>query len=181
MPSEINRIENILESINFIEEICKEQGGIKKSLDDRKIARPAIMMHLISMQEQLKKLGEGKIVKAISQRHIKGLTDTRNEIAHNYEGLNLEQMADTLRVSLQELKAEITSILREFESQTPSQKLSNEIAEYLANKDIYYAESKLKKEQKILALHTKLQDEGTKIDDKDLEIINAIKAEQNAR
>lgn len=37
MPSEINRIENILESINFIEEICKEQGGIEKSLDDRKL------------------------------------------------------------------------------------------------------------------------------------------------
>lgn len=118
-------------------------------------------------------------MQAISQRHIKGLTDTRNEIAHNYEGLNLEQMADTLRVSLQELKVEITSILREFKSQTPSQKLSNEITEYLANKNIYYAESKLKKEQKILTLYAKLQDEGIKIDDKDLEIINMIKESQN--
>ena len=178
MPSEINRIEIILESIKFIEEICEEQGGIEKSLDDRKTARPAIMMHLISMQEQLKKLANSKIMQAISQRHIKGLTDTRNEIAHNYEGLNLEQMATTLRVSLQELKAEITSTLHEIKSQTPSQKLSNEIAEYLAKKDIYYVESKLKKEQKILTLYAKLQDENIKIDDKDLEIINAIKAEQ---
>lgn len=178
MSSEIYRIKTILESINFIEEICKEQGGIEKSLDDRKTARPAIMMHLISMQEQLKKLGESKILQAISQRHIKGLTDTRNEIAHNYEGLNIEQMATTLRVSLQELKAEITAILREFETQTPKDKLHSEIAEYLAKKDIYYAESRAKKEQKILALYAELQDEVAEIDKKDLEIIEAIKAEQ---
>lgn len=106
-----NRVENMLENIEFIEELCEESGGVVRALEDRKLTRPAIMMHLISLQEQMQKLqNESQIVKSLADYHLKGLADTRNAIAHNYEGLNLELMEDTIRFDLVELKNELKRI-----------------------------------------------------------------------
>ena len=57
-PSEmvLYRLDTMLESISFIEQICKECGGVDLALQDRMIARPAIMMHLASIQQQFDKI-----------------------------------------------------------------------------------------------------------------------------
>lgn len=173
-----------IKRIDIIQELCANNGGIVAVLRDEASLQPATMMHITIIYQQfekLKKQNRMDILNRIPKKIIDEIKKSRNITAHDYDSVNYAIVESTIRFNLPKLKEIFTSILREFESQTPSQKLSNEITEYLANKDIYYAESKLKKEQKILALHTKLQDESTKIDDKDLEIINAIKAEQKAR
>lgn len=173
-----------IKRIDIIQELCANNGGVVAVLKDETSLQPATMMHITIIYQQfekLKKQNRMDILNRIPKKIIDEIKKSRNITAHDYDSVNYAIVESTIRFNLPKLKEIFTSILREFESQTPSQKLSNEIAEYLANKDIYYAESKLKKEQKILALHTKLQNEGTKIDDKDLEIINAIKAEQKAR
>lgn len=170
-----------IKRINIIQELCANNGGVVAVLKDETSLQPATMMHITIIYQQfekLKKQNRMDILNRIPKKIIDEIKKSRNITAHDYDSVNYAIVESTIRFNLPKLKEIFTSILREFESQTPSQRLSNEIAEYLANKDIYYAESKLKKEQKILALHTKLQNEGTKIDDKDLEIINAIKAEQ---
>lgn len=62
----LNRVETMLESIQFIEELCEESGGIVKALDNRKLTRPAITMHLISIQEQIQKLQNENFFIALS-------------------------------------------------------------------------------------------------------------------
>ena len=42
------RLENILEKINYIEEIVEEKGGITKALEDKKLARASILMHFMN-------------------------------------------------------------------------------------------------------------------------------------
>lgn len=172
-----------IKRIDIIQELCANNGGVVAVLKDEASLQPATMMHITIIYQQFEKLKRQNrmdILNRIPKKIIDEIKKSRNITAHDYDSVNYAIVESTIRFNLPKLKEIFTSILREFESQTPSQKLSNEIAEYLANKDIYYAESKLKKEQKILALYAKLQDEGTKIDDKDLEIINAIKAEQKA-
>ena len=71
-PSEmvLYRLDTMLKSISFIEQICKECGGIDLALSDRKTARPAIMMHLASIQQQFKKIENEKDIESIKSISI---------------------------------------------------------------------------------------------------------------
>lgn len=178
----IKCLEEGIKRIDIIQELCTNNGGVVAVLRDETSLQPATMMHLTIIYQQfekLKKQNQVDILKRIPKKMMYELKKSRNITAHDYDSVNYEIIENTIRFNLPKLKEIFTSTLHEIKSQTPSQKLSNEIAEYLAKKDIYYAESKLKKEQKILNLYAKLQDENVKIDDKDLEIINMIKESQN--
>ena len=176
----LNRIETMLESIQFIEELCEENGGVVKALEDRKSTRPAITMHLISIQEQIQKLKnekESQIIQALTSYHLKGLADTRNVIAHDYEGLNLERMENTIRFDLPKLKNELKQIVNKFKSQTIQEKLSQELKYYKKNKNSFYEDAKIKQEKLILKIYDELKSKGEEIDEKSLKIIKTIQKE----
>lgn len=182
MPNKPNervlyRLDTILESIQFIEEICKENGSIAKALENRMNGRPAISMHLALMQEQFQKLkNENELdnIKAISQYNLDGVLGIRNAVAHNYEGIDIDILIDTIKYDLPQLKAEIKSITQDFEGKTPQEKLSRMIKNYNANKDIFYKETRLRKENAILELYSKLKNDGIEIDSIDLKSIKTI-------
>lgn len=173
----LNRVETMLESIQFIEELCEESGGIVKALDNRKLTRPAITMHLISIQEQIQKLQnekESQIIKSLTNYHLKGLANTRNVIAHNYEWLDLGQIEDTIRFDLPKLKDELKQIVSNFKYQTTQEKLSRELKYYTEHKNSFYEDARLKQEQIILKIYNELKDKGEQIDEKSLKIIQTI-------
>ena len=64
-------------------------SGIVKALEDQKTTRPAIMMHLTSIAEQFSKIKDKRLLENFDNEDIKGAINTRNFLAHDYEGVNL--------------------------------------------------------------------------------------------
>ena len=58
---DLDRVKLILIKIDYILEITTI--GIVKALEDEKMARPAIMMHLTSIAEQFSKIKDQKLLK----------------------------------------------------------------------------------------------------------------------
>jgi uncharacterized protein with HEPN domain len=100
---DINRIKLILVKIEFIQEIC-EENGIVNSLKDIKQKRPAILMHFTAIAEQFSKIKDDNILHLFDKGDIKGATDTRNFIAHDYEGINVSIIEFVIRKRLPILK-----------------------------------------------------------------------------
>jgi uncharacterized protein with HEPN domain len=110
------RLENILEKINYIEEIVKEKGSITKALEDKKLARASILMHFISISEQFQKLkdeNEFEILANFDKDDLKGSYELRNFIAHDYEGVNLIIVEKVIREKLPSLKNILLKIIGE--------------------------------------------------------------------
>ena len=78
-----------------------------KSLDDEKVTRPAILMHLTSIAEQFSKIKDSNFLSQFDEEDVKGAIDTRNFIAHDYEGINLPIIEFIIRERLPILKDEI--------------------------------------------------------------------------
>jgi len=106
---DIDRIKLILVKIDYILDICN--SGIIKALNDYKTTRPAIMMHLTSIAEQFTKLKDKNILDKFDQSDIKGAIDTRNFIAHDYEGINLPIIEFIIRERLPIIKNIIEDII----------------------------------------------------------------------
>lgn len=73
-----------------------------------------ILMHLVSVAEQVNKLKEEnafEILEKFSKQDLKGLYDTRNFIAHDYDGIDLSIIENILRYGLPSLKASVESIV----------------------------------------------------------------------
>ncbi|MEA2073743.1 MAG: HepT-like ribonuclease domain-containing protein [Campylobacterota bacterium] len=83
-----------------------------KSLEDEKTTRPAIMMHLTSIAEQFSKIKDKKLLSNFNDEDVKGAIDTRNFIAHDYEGVNLPIIEFIIRERLPILKVEIIELLK---------------------------------------------------------------------
>jgi len=107
---DIDRIKLILVKIDYILDICED--GIIKALDDYKTTKPAIMMHLTSIAEQFIKLNNSDILTNFDESDIKGAVDTRNFIAHDYEGINLPIIEFIIRERLPIIKNIIKDILK---------------------------------------------------------------------
>ena len=84
---DLERLNLILRKLEFIQEICDEEG-IVGALEDMRQKRPAILMHFTSIAEQFSKLKEQHYLARFDKDDIKGAIDTRNFIAHDYEGIN---------------------------------------------------------------------------------------------
>jgi len=108
--NEIDRIKLILVKIDYILDICII--GIVKALEDEKTTRPAILMHLTSIAEQFSKIKDSNILSNFDEEDVKGAIDTRNFIAHDYEGINLPIIEFIIRERLPILKNEIEKILQ---------------------------------------------------------------------
>ena len=106
---DLDRVKLILIKIDYILDIC--DIGIVKALEDEKVTRPAIMMHLTSIAEQFSKIKDNNILKSFDSEDVKGAINTRNFIAHDYEGINLPIIEFIIRERLPILKIEIINII----------------------------------------------------------------------
>ena len=106
---DIDRIKLIHVKIEYISDICTI--GIVKALEDEKITRPAIMMHLTSIAEQFSKIKDKNILSHFDAEDVKGAIDTRNFIAHDYEGINLPIIEFIIRDRLPILQDAINKII----------------------------------------------------------------------
>jgi uncharacterized protein with HEPN domain len=114
MSKAISRVQNIKKKIEFINDMILEAGGIVQALEDEKKYRAAILMHLTSIAEQFDKLskdGEFSILENFDKRDIKGSYDVRNFIAHDYDGVNLSVIEDTIRKRLPIIKSVTDKII----------------------------------------------------------------------
>ncbi len=107
---DIDRIKLILKKIKYTLDICSI--GIVKSLEDEKITRPAIIMHLTSIAEQFSKIKDKDLLDNFDSEDVKGAINTRNFIAHDYEGINLPIIEFIIRDRLPVLKYEIEKLLK---------------------------------------------------------------------
>jgi len=108
----------ILEKIEMIEEIVNDFGFITIALQDKKMGRPSLLMHLISMAEQFNRLKNNnafEILSKFEKEDLKGSYDIRNFIAHDYEGTNLVIIEMIIRTKLPKLKNTVVSILKKEE------------------------------------------------------------------
>lgn len=102
MHKPTDRIKIIKRKIEMIEEIISKNsnGKITLALKDEKILRPAIFMHIIAIAEQFKK------------DDLKGINDIRNFVSHDYDGVNLSIIEESIRVGLENLKTQADKILQ---------------------------------------------------------------------
>jgi len=113
---DIEKLKLIVEKIELIEEIVYDFQAISLALKDKKMGKPSITMHLISMAEQFNRLkndGAYEILSKFDQKDLKGSYDIRNFIAHDYEGVNLMIVEMVVREKLPKIKAVILEILKE--------------------------------------------------------------------
>lgn len=117
---DIQHLEFILEKIDIIFEIC--EIGIEEALSDYKRDRPAILMHLEACFEQFQKLSKKgcDLSGIIDPDKLKGLRNTRNFIAHNYEGVNLKIIKRIIEGYLPEVKDNIQKYLDEIQKEKSS-------------------------------------------------------------
>lgn len=170
-------LKEVINRIDKIETLCANSGGVVSALKDELLAQPAIMMHITVIYQQFEKLkrhNQTDILNRVSKEIISQIGKSRNITAHDYDSLNYAIIEKTIRFDLPKLKHTLKIILQESEAQAPQEQLNIEIAEYVKNKDILYAESKAKKEATILNLYKELNDEGIQIGDNDLKIIKSI-------
>ena len=98
----------IREKIEKIDDIVKEYGSIVSALEDERLARPAILMHLISIAEQfgrLQKDMEYHILEKFEKEDIRGAFAMRNFIAHDYEGVNIAIVEGVIRDYLPRIRS----------------------------------------------------------------------------
>ena len=106
---DLDRVRLIRIKILYILDICDD--GIMKALEDKKTTRPAIMMHFTSIAEQFSKLKDVNILSHFDKDDIRGAIDTRNFIAHDYEGINMPIVEFIIRERLPVLQSTIEDIL----------------------------------------------------------------------
>ncbi|MCV6606656.1 MAG: hypothetical protein OIF32_00455, partial [Campylobacterales bacterium] len=69
------RLELVLDKITMIEEIVEEMNGIINALENKRMGRPAILMHCVAIAEQISKLKDKEI---LDESDIKGSISLRN-------------------------------------------------------------------------------------------------------
>jgi hypothetical protein len=109
----LQRLELICKKIDAIQQICKI--GVEKALADELRDRPAIIMHLISCNEQLQKIqdsGDIEILSIFAPSDIAGFRGIRNASAHDYEGLNLAIVQSVVGDYLPSIKQNIDKFLK---------------------------------------------------------------------
>ena len=116
MYDAISRIKNIEKKILLIQDIISQANGkISISLQDETKDRPAILMHLISIAEQINKLKDEssfELLEKFSKQDLKGIYDVRNFIAHDYDGVDLSIIENVIRYGLPSLLLSVDSILK---------------------------------------------------------------------
>jgi uncharacterized protein with HEPN domain len=108
---DLDRVRLIQLKITYILDICEH--GIIKALEDKKTTKPAIMMHFTSIAEQFSKIKDEALLSHFEKDDIRGAIDTRNFIAHDYEGVNMPIIEFIIRKRLPILQNAIQDILNQ--------------------------------------------------------------------
>jgi len=115
----ISKIYSILEKIEYIEENIAQSNGIYPALEDEVTTRPAILMLLVGIAEQLtrlKQLDDQYLLSFFEDDDLKGMQDVRNFIAHEYDGIEIGIIEWLLRNALPKLKVTCQSIIEKSKS-----------------------------------------------------------------
>ena len=112
---DIQRIKSINKKLNSIFTIIQRHGSITKALEDEDEGQPAILMLLVASAEQFSKLykNDSNILEKFDALDIKGIISVRNFITHDYDGINLSIIEDSLRYGIPELFEITNKILEE--------------------------------------------------------------------
>jgi uncharacterized protein with HEPN domain len=102
---DVQRIKSINKKLNSLFTIIQRHGSITKALEDEDEGQPAILMLLVATAEQFNKLYKKKsnILENFDELDIKGIISVRNFIAHDYDGINLSIIEDSLRYGIPEI------------------------------------------------------------------------------
>lgn len=114
----LERLSDIKERIAYIFEICNEIG-IVKALKDVKEKQPAIIMHLVVINENLQKIQDNfdiNLTEIFTKEDIRGLRAIRNIASHDYDGLNLGIIEDVIRYKLLPIQEKIINFLENINS-----------------------------------------------------------------
>ena len=109
LKSDTARLEQILAYIDDIDEIISRHKTIVKTLNDLE-GQYAVMLCLSQVGELLGKIESPDIANHLPVRLAIGL---RNVISHNYDGIDLTIVENTVIHNIPELKKTITSILHD--------------------------------------------------------------------
>ncbi len=117
MREPLNRVRMIKSRILLLNEIISDFGGdIGRALLDEKVFKPAILMHLVAIAEQMNKLKDENafdILERFKKADLKGLSDMRNFIAHDYEGVDMALVEAALQQGLPRLLQAVDNLLRD--------------------------------------------------------------------
>jgi uncharacterized protein with HEPN domain len=111
---EIVKLISIKKKLDDINSIIQRHNGIVKALEDLE-GQPAILMLLVAIAEQVAKLQkmESKTLDHFNPSDIKGIFAVRNFIAHDYDGVSLGIIEDTLRYKINPFLDTVNTILKE--------------------------------------------------------------------
>jgi uncharacterized protein with HEPN domain len=102
-------LELIGKKIALIEEIVNQYGGVTLALEDEKLARPALLMHLVAIAEQFGRLQNAmafEILARFEKEDIRGAF-----VAHDYEGVNIALIEGVIREYLPRIKKVVETVL----------------------------------------------------------------------
>lgn len=102
---------NILEAINKIETYSSKFNNVDDFYNDS-ISFDATMMNFIVIGEMVEKLSEQLIGETENQIDWFKMKGFRNIIAHNYFGIDAEEVWQIIHGSLKELKHNLESIIK---------------------------------------------------------------------
>jgi len=109
LKSDKARLERVSQIIEDVYEIIDRHETIEKALKDKE-GQYALLMCISQIGEIISKLEADEIVQRLP---VKEANAMRNVIIHNYEGVSLRIMKQTLETSLPELEKTIQAILDE--------------------------------------------------------------------
>jgi len=107
--SDFTRLKFILQKIEDLDEYQKRYGSIDKMLED-KLGFDGALMCLMQVGETLTKIEDENISE---QLPVRGASQIRNFIAHDYMGVNIFAIMKVIAGDLPDLKAKIQVILSE--------------------------------------------------------------------
>ena len=107
------KIEFIVERIEFIEKIVKRHKYVTIALNDEIEAKPAILMHLSQIGEEINKIDKEVLEELDLLEDAKGAYNVRNFIVHSYEGVNLALIEKIIKEKLPILKDKFKRYLNE--------------------------------------------------------------------
>jgi len=114
MSKALERVENIVKSIEDIEFILDDSNIKLTHAIENKIIKPAIRMHIVKIAEQFTKLKDDnafKILENFSDKDLRGISAVRNYIAHDYDSVDDHIIEDTIRYDLPHIKEQAQKIL----------------------------------------------------------------------
>jgi len=113
MSDNMERLDRILDCIDSIDFILKNNSIKITSAIENTLIKPAIRMHIIRIAEEFNRLKEDnefEILSNFENKDLKGLSAVRNYIAHDYDSTDDIIIENVIRDRLPKIKEVIESI-----------------------------------------------------------------------